>query len=315
MGRAGTYAIHAAFELDLLKALEEHPRDVQALASDMALDEDALSRLLRALQLMAVVSERDGTFAPGPMAAFAHGGSIGDPETGHLLEEAWTALPAAVRSGGTPFEIVYGEPLFAYLGRHPEIAVHFDATMQERGKRRDVAVAEACDFTGFGTIVDVAGGTGGLLSRILERHPTGRGVLFDQPPVIERAAASLQDGLRPRIELVAGNIFESVPRGGDAYLLSSILHDWSDEDAVRILRNVRAAMAPAARLLIVEKLIPEDAPDTYALLDLEMFVLTGGRERTRSAYAMRLSEAGLELESTIATESVYSVLVVRPGVA
>jgi O-methyltransferase len=314
VGQMATYAIHAALELDLLTELDQHPRGAPALAADMGVDTTSLSRLLRALWSLGVLSEEDGVFRLGPMAAFSYDGSVGDPDPAYPLAPAWIALATAVRTGQAAFEAVYGVPFFDYLDTHPELGAHFLTRMGKRGERRDALVADAYDFSRFRRLVDVGGGTGSLLAGILHRYPSAHGLLFDQPSVVAAARDVLDELLLPRIELVGGDMFTSVPADGDAYLLSSILHDWDDDQALRLLKVIRAAMAPSASLLIVEMVLPEDSREVaMKLLDLEMMVLTGGKERTGREYSALLGEAGLELEATIATDSLYTVLVARPA--
>ena len=312
VGQMATYAIHAAVELDVLGALGRRACSAADLAEELDVDAGSLSRLLRTLWALGVLSEEDGVFRPGPMAPFSYDGSIGDPDPAYPLSPAWAALADAVRTGRAAFEIVFGLPFFVYLDKHPELGTHFHTRMGTRGERRDALVAEAYDFSRFGTVIDVGGGTGGLLAGILRRHPSTQGVLFDQASVLACAREELDESVLRRIELAAGDMFASVPEGGDAYLLSSILHDWDDEQSVQLLEVIRAAMPPSASLLIVEMVLPDDSREVaMKLLDLEMMVLTGGKERTRQEFSELLQRAGLQLESTIATDSLYTIVVAR----
>jgi hypothetical protein len=307
--RMATYAIHAALELGVLNALAHGPDHAETLAHRLAVDADALFRLMRVLVSLDVVSEHDGDFSLGPMAAYASDGSIGDPDPSNPLEAGWAALADAVRCGVPAFEAVHGLPLFEYLDQNPDLAKRFQARMRDRGEDRDMNVAETFDFTRFQTIVDVGGGTGGLLTCVLRSSPSARGVLFDQPTVIDVASQELDSEVCERMMLVAGDMFRSVPAGGNAYLLASILHDWDDESAVRLLQTVRGRMASDATLLIVELVLPDHLRDTRRnFLDLEMLALTGGRERTMSAYASLLEAAGLAVDETIETASLYTVI-------
>ena len=154
-------------------------------------------------------------------------------------------------------------------------------------------IAAAYDVRRLGVVVDVGGGHGSLLSAILARHPEVEGVLFDLPDGVAAAEAGL-GGPLPRCELVAGDFFESVPAGGDIYLMKKVLHDWSDDDAVRILANCRRAMAPGGRVLVAETVIPPgNAPDPIKVMDVNMLVVTGGRERTADEFAALFARAGL----------------------
>jgi hypothetical protein len=175
----------------------------------------------------------------------------------------------------------------------------------------------AYDFTRFATIVDVGGGHGALLATVLSGHETARGVLYDLPHVIAGAGAPLQRaGVADRCELVGGSFLDAVPAGGDAYLLSNIIHDWDDRSAVRILHNCRAGMAPGGRVLLCEAVIPEkaaDAPQT-ALIDLEMLVMApGARQRTAGEFEQLLESAGLRLAGITAMGDTYSMVEAEAG--
>ena len=207
----------------------------------------------------------------------------------------------AVRTGQGMFEEVNGLPLWEALAREPEAETVFNASMARRGTGQAESIIAACDLAEVGVIVDVGGGNGAMLEALLTREPRLRGVVADRPEVAreaeERMAAA---GLADRCSTAAADFFAEVPQGGDAYVLSSILHDWEDEDCVRILRVVRDAMAPGARLWIVEKVLDPDPPRSAQaqaelhLVDLHMLVLFAGRERTSAEYAALLAEAGFD---------------------
>ena len=171
------------------------------------------------------------------------------------------------------------------------------------------------DFTRFGTVVDVGGGHGGFVAAILRAAPAARGVLFDLPHVVGGARVLLEEaGVLDRCEIVAGSFFDSVPEGGDAYTLKSVIHDWDDDDAVRILRTCRAAMGPDARVLLVERDLgaPNEAPGAK-LSDLNMLVVLGGRERTRDEYAALFQRSGLAFLGETPTSSGFSVFEAAPA--
>jgi len=172
------------------------------------------------------------------------------------------------------------------------------------------AVAAAYDFSGMKTIVDVGGATGNLLTAVLARNHGARGILYDLPHVLRDAPTFIQArGLTDRITLEAGSFFERVPDGGDAYMLSHIIHDWTEEQCLTILRNCRRAMKPQSRLLIVEMVLPPgNTPHPGKLLDLVMLVCPGGCERTEQEYAALLAKADLRLTRVVPTESAVSVV-------
>jgi len=202
--------------------------------------------------------------------------------------------------------------IFEYLDSHPEEAKTFGEAMSSVSSVENPAVASAYDFSRFGTLVDVGGSHGNLLAEILRKHRKVRGILFDQPRVIEQArtaghAASKE--LAGRIELAPGSFFEGVPAGADAYLMKYILHDWSDDLCVKILGHCRNAMKKGGRVLVVDTVIaPGNDPSWGKLLDVNMLVLTSGKERTAKEFADLFSRAGLALRKIHPTASDVSIV-------
>jgi hypothetical protein len=299
-------ALHVAAALGIADALADGPRTVGELASATAANADALHRLLRALAAVEVVREEDdGTFGltdlgealRGPAGAWA--AFIGRPY--HWT--AWGQLLHSVRTGENAFRSLHGVDVWEYRAERPEEASIFDAAMTGLSRRVNAAVAAAHDFGRYGVIVDVGGGRGALLASILARHPGVRGVLFDQPAVVAGADADA-DGF----EIVGGSFFESVPEGGDAYLLKSVLHDWEDEPAIRILRACRRAARAGTALLVIER---QFALPATKLSDLNMLVGPGGRERTAGEYDALLATAGFELLGETPTAAGVSVFEAR----
>jgi hypothetical protein len=206
-------------------------------------------------------------------------------------------------------------PLFDYLGQHPDAASHFSGAMVGFHGSEPPTVAEAYDFSGIETVVDVGGATGNMLSAVLSRHAHLRGVLYDLPHVVRDAPALLRArGVDARVAIEPGSFFDRVPSGGDAYLLSHVIHDWSEEQCLTILGHCRAAMRPDGRLLIVETVLPEgNAPHQGKLQDLVMLVFPGGQERTEAEYAALLAKAGFRLRRVVPTTSVVSVVEAVPA--
>jgi O-methyltransferase domain len=221
----------------------------------------------------------------------------GDP----LHWEHWGRLSHSVRTGRCAIEELRGKPTFEWFEDVPELAAVFNDGMTSISKMETPVVVAAYDFSRFGTIVDVGGGHGLLLTAILREAPDSRGILFDADSVVEGAPSVLESAsVSARCTTVGGSFFESVPAGGDAYVLKHIIHDWDDEKSLQILRNVRAAMNPDARVLSVEAVVPDDDREHLSkLLDLEMLVAATGRERTESEYAKLLSRAGLRHTRTV----------------
>jgi SAM-dependent methyltransferase len=201
--------------------------------------------------------------------------------------------------------------IFDFLAEHPENAATFDAAMSERTAAFAPSVAEAYDFSDMRTVVDLGGGKGTLLAEILRRHGHLHGVLFETPAVAARAQALLDAiDIADRSEVLAGNFFERVPDRADCYLLANVLHDWDDAQAIEILRNCRRSMARAGKVLIIERLIPEDGGDAVPTLlsDINMLVITGGQERTNDEYGRLLRSAGLRLGAIQPVAFPYGVI-------
>jgi hypothetical protein len=304
-GYLGTQLLFVAAELDLMDALCGEPRSAAEVATAVGADAATLERVLRGLAAYGVVVEHPGRrFTASPMGELLCADRRGAQRgamlaRGQVYYAALGGLLAAVRSGGVPFESVHGERFFAHLAAHPELVGAFQASMRDRSAREAAAVVAAYDFAVFGTVVDIGGGGGVLLTAILDAAPDVSGVLFDRPEVTARSP----------LPAVAGDFFVDVPAGADAYLLSRVIHDWSDADAVAILRTCRRAMTDSARLLLVEAELPERAADHPAAIrmDLHMLALLGGRERTRAEYAALLAEADLRLTAVVPADPVSGV--------
>ncbi|GLF95102.1 methyltransferase [Streptomyces yaizuensis] len=295
-----TQAIAAAAELGLPDRL---PARADELAEQLAVDPDALARLLRYLAAVGVVTSQGDRYtltATGEPLRRAAEYSLHPVAQlyGGLFYESFGALAHAVRTGREGFAEVFGQGLFGHLAEHPDLAAVFDAAMAASTPMFEPVPALA-DLGDARVVVDIAGGNGALLARFLHHDPGLRGVLVEQAHVLERARTNLADaGCADRCELVAGDFTSGVPADGDVYLLSRVLHDWDDEQCLVILRNCAASVRPGGRLLIVERLLPEDGRATMAVAwDLHMLVTMGGRERTAEHYGRLLAAAGFDLVS------------------
>jgi hypothetical protein len=312
-GYLATQLLYVAAELGVADGLADGGRTAAQLAPACDADPAVLERVLRGLAADGVLDDRpDGRFALTPVGELLradHPRSMRGVvlARGRLYYGALAGLLGASRTGGTPFEIVHGAPFFTHLAAHPAQSADFQASMLARSRREVAAVAAAYDFSGIGHLVDVGGGSGLLLTTLLAANPGLTGTLFDRPEVIESAA----------LPAVAGDFFTEVPAGADAYLLSRVLHDWDDEEAVAILRSCRRAMSDTATLLLVEALLPERAADDppAVRMDLHMLLLLHGRERTRSEFAALLAAAGLRLTAVVETSAGVNVLEARPDPA
>jgi hypothetical protein len=228
--------------------------------------------------------------------------------------QAYGALEHSVRTGENGFAVVHGRSVWEYLAEQPDEQKAFDAAMTSLSQAVSDAVVDGYEFGRFGTIVDIGGGRGLLLSAILSRYPSVQGVLFDQPGVVAGARELLAAaGVSGRCEVVGGSFFDSVPPGGDAYVLKSVIHDWADAESIAILTTCRRAMPAYGRLLLVEQLL-DDSPDPVrtACSDLTMLVVVGGQERTTDDYRKLLSAAGFDLTRTVPTASDFFILEARP---
>jgi SAM-dependent methyltransferase len=206
-------------------------------------------------------------------------------------------------------------PVFDYLAQHPEEASYFSEAMVGFHGAEPPAVAAAYDFSPFKIVVDVGGATGNMLAAILSRHAGPRGVLFDRPHVVRDASALLKTrGVEERVTIEAGDFFETVPAGGDAYLLSHVIHDWNEDQCLTILSHCRNVIKPDGRLLIVEMVLPAgDTPHPGKMLDMVMLVIPGGQERTEAEYASLLVNAGFRLSRVVPTASAVSVVEAVPA--
>src|SRR5205085_9304026 len=193
---------------------------------------------------------------------------------------------------------------------HPKDAAVFNDAMTGLTEMVNAAVTSAYDFSGLRKIVDVGGGHGALLAAILKANPAARGVLFDLPHVAEGAEARLAaEGVRDRCEIASEDFFKSVTEGGDAYVMKFIIHDWDDEKSVAIMKNIHRAMADGGKLLVIEQIVPEDSSPSFAkFIDINMLVMTGGRERTKKEFAELLAAAGFRLTRVVPTESPFCVI-------
>jgi len=222
---------------------------------------------------------------------------------GEAAYRAWGAVQHTIITGQPALGHVLGMKMFDYLAQNHETGRVFDEAMTGLSVQVSQAVVAAYDFSGFKTIVDVAGGQGVLVAAILQAYPEMGGILFDMPSVVEGSRKQLEAvGIAGRSEVVAGDFFQFVPKGGDCYILSSVIHDWDDEQSLRILRHCRSAMDQGSRLLLVECIVPDSPEPVFSkLLDLQMLVMTGGRERTEHQFKDLLATAKFRLTSIIPT--------------
>jgi SAM-dependent methyltransferase len=312
-----TQAISVAATLGVPDLLRDGARPVSEIAGLVNAHPGALYRLLRALAAVGVLLERsDRSFELTPMGQLlrpdvsssknAWARLMGQPN----YWAAWQDLLGTVRTGATAFNRVHGRSVWSYRAQHPSDAVVFDRAMATVTHEVAEAIVPLLKLQACQTVVDVGGGEGAFLARVLEAYPDVRGIVFDQPDVIARASAA--PSIRQRCEFVGGDFFEAVPDGADLYLLKWILHDWNDERAAALLNSCRRAMPPGSKLIIIEHLIaPPNEGSESKFMDLNMMVITGGVERTRDEFARLLDGSGFEL---VAAREVgnLAALVVEP---
>ncbi|MEY9836990.1 methyltransferase [Streptacidiphilus sp. EB103A] len=290
-------SLYVAAKLGLADALAHGPRTSEDLAQESNAHPGALYRFCRALEALGVLQELPGrTFATTPVGAALRSDAPGGLRyfiivNGEESFSAWAQVMHTVRTGEAAFDHVYGMSHFAFLAKEAAPSAAFNAMA---GTGAPAHVLAHHDFSGDRTVVDVGGGMGGLLAHLLERHQHLRGILLDTPAGVAQARDLLAArNVLDRAEVLGGSFFESVPQGGDCYILSRVIHDWDDDDALRILNTVRVAMGPRSRLLLIDKAIPQVAgfhPGKFS--DLQMLVVLGGRERTLAELTALLEAAG-----------------------
>ena len=310
-------AIYVAAKLGLADLVKDSPKTADELARLTGTHSPSLYRALRALASVSVFTDDgQGRFAQTPLSETLRSDTPGSlralaiVELGQEHYPAWGNLMHSVKTGEIAFDNLFKQNAWEYYARNPEDASNFNESMRGLTEMVNVAVLEAYDFSGVDKLVDVAGGTGKLISAILAAHPRARGVLFDLPHVIAEAGPLLDAaGVRDRCETSTGDFFRSVPEGGDAYVMKWIIHDWDDEKSTAILKNIHRAMDKNGKLLLIEMVVPEgNQPDLSKFVDLDMMVMTGGRERTEAEFNSLLAASGFKLTRVIRTTSPVCVI-------
>jgi hypothetical protein len=314
--------VYAAAKLGIADHLADGPRSAMELSGATRTHAPSLHRLMRTLASLGILTERDAQrFALTPLGEALRTGATGSARAtlmafcGRAFWHSWEEIVYSLETGNSGFEKANGMPVFEYLAQHPEEASYFSEAMVGFHGAEPPAVAAAYQFSGIKTVVDVGGATGNMLAAILSRHPGLRGVLFDRPHVVRDALALLKRrGVEDRVTIEAGDFFDTVPAGGDAYLLSHIIHDWNEEQCLTILGHCRKVIKPAGRLLVVETVLPTgDAPHQGKVQDMVMLVVPGGQERTEAEYSTLLGKARFRLVRVVPTDSVVSIVEAVPA--
>jgi hypothetical protein len=323
MGSMITQAVYVAAKLGIADVLADGPLSAKDIADKVEANPDAVDRLLRALSSQGVFrADGHGRYELTPMASALRSDAevsmrsvalmTGSPE--HW--EHWGHLIDSVRDGEPSVAKIRGMGVWDYLEHNHEFGEIFNDAMTNVSAMVKAPVLAAYDFSGFRKIIDVGGGHGGLLAGILQRAPQAEGILFDLPAVTAGADELLREhGVRDRCAIESGSFFDGVPAGGDAYVMKTVIHDWPEDEALTILRNIRAAIDPAGRLLLVEFVVPDgNRTHPAKVLDLEMLLVVGGRERTEAGYRELLAKAGFTLTRVVRTAAPLSVVEAVPAV-
>lgn len=321
IGHYFSRALNLAAKLGIADLLKDGPRDAADLAKGTSTHAPSLRRVMRLLTSVGVFTEgEDGKFGLTPIGETLRSGVPGSSRAmamlfaGERVQEAWADLEYCVKTGEPAYRRRGITDSFKDPKRTPEETATFDAAMADFTRVAAIAVAAAYDFKQFGTIVDVGGGNGALMIGVLKATPGARGIVYDQPSAAERATAEIKaNDLADRCTAVGGDFFESVPRGGDAYMLKHVIHDWDDQRSITILKNCRRVMGPQARLLIVEGVYPARIDQSMesrgaAANDVNMLINTGGRQRSEPEFRALYEASGFRLTNIVQTAARVSVI-------
>jgi O-methyltransferase domain/Dimerisation domain len=309
--------VYVIAKLGIPDLLKNGPMTAEDLAAATKTDTPSLFRLLRALAAVDVLThEEDGRFGNTPLSETLRTdvpGSLRSFAMTELGEEhypAWGELLHSVRTGEIAFDRAFKMPIWEFFAKNPENAQIFNDAMSGVTGQATEAMHASYSFAGIKTLVDVGGGHGALLTSILNRNPEMRGILFDSPQVIEGAQPAVQaSDVADRCELAAGDFFQSVPEGGDAIIMKWIVHDWNDEQSIAIMKNCHRALPENGKLILIEAVVPEgNEPHFSKFIDLNMLVMTGGRERTEEEFRRLYEASGFRLTRIVPTESPFSVI-------
>ena len=317
-----TAAMQPIVRLKIADLLADRPLAVADLARRTGSNEDALYRVLRLLASVGVFTESPGkVFGATPMSELLRSdvpGSMHDMVQwmGNGFHfKVWSEMGYSVKTGKPAVEHVYGKPAFAAIFGDPEIADDFNQAMTCFSKMIAPALLEAYDFSGIGTLMDIAGGHGAILCEVLSRYPKMKGILFDMPNVVEEAKGHIRSlKMDQRCATMSGDFFEKIPAGADAYYMQHIIHDWADEPALKILENCRRALEgrKGVRLLIVDSVVPENSDFHLSKwLDLEMLLMPGGRERTEGEWRKLFARTGFEITRIFPMKAAESLIEAR----
>ena len=309
-------AVSCLAQLGIPDFIDSAPKSAEELAKQIGADPHALYRLMRATACVGVLSEGpDGKFSQTPMSTVLR--SDANPSLRSLAimggrewhGRGWSHLEYCIRTGKQALEQIYGAHVFDYLKQNPAEGQIFNDAMTQLSMIDSPAVADAYNFDGIHSIVDIAGGHGLLLATILKRNPQLRGTLFDMPHVIEGAKNGPLKSVMERCTLASGDMFSSVPAGADAYIMKHIIHDWPDDKCVQILKACRKSVNSGGRLLVVDNVIqPGNDFSPAKFLDLQMLIFPSGCERTEKQFRALFAASGWQLTRIIPTAAPSSIV-------
>jgi hypothetical protein len=311
-------AVNIAAQLGIADRIANGPRTTADLARECEVNEAALYRVLRALASLGVFEEvSPRTFGLTPAAAALQDGPLRWMAlwiAGQFNFRVYSNAMHSVKTGESAVPATVGTPIFDYFASQPALSKIFNDAMTGFSATIVPAIIDAYDFTGITTLVDIAGGHGAVLTSVLDKYPSMKGILFDLDHVIEGATARLAtQKAGSRVTTASGDFFKAIPGGGDAYIMKHIIHDWDDERAGLILKNIRAVLPKAGRVILLESVIPAgNEPGLGKIIDLEMLVMPGGKERTEEEFRALFSGAGFELTRIVPTKSPVSVIEAKP---
>ena len=308
--------------------IADHLRDGEKTAAELAVatetHADSLYRVLRMLAMVGVFEQKaGGKFALTPLSETLLSdtpdslryGAIA--ELGEIHYGAWGNIMHSVKTGEIAFDNQFGQNVWQFFENDPEKAQNFNRHMAKSSETVSEAIVAAYDFSRVQKFYDIGGGLGGMISAVLGANPDLHGVLFDSPPVAEQAREFLEKaGVAERCETIGGDFFAAVPAGGpenSIYAMRWVIHDWDDEPAIKILKNIRRVIPDSGKLLLCETVVPETGePHFSKFMDLIMLMMTGGRERTAEEYGALMEKAGFKLNRLLPTQSFMSIVEAVP---
>ena len=314
LGKWISKPIYVVAKLRIADILSDGPKSIEELAQMINVHASSLYRVMRALACLGIFYEKnDGRFELTPMAECLKSDALRPISLmmhSDWHDRAWDNLLESVKTGEKAFDKVHGMPIFDWFRENPQAAQIYNEANAIKAITSHRAIIGAYDFSGISSLTDIGGGNGSLMVEILKANPLLSGVVAELPSVVMTAKDFIHNqGFESRCKVIECDIFDKIPAGSDAYLMSHILHDWDDEECLTILRNFYKAMKPGTRLLVVEALIPAGNEFSIAkLLDIEVFVMGGGRERTENEFRDLFESTGFKLSKIVSTDESVSII-------